>query len=678
MSDAALLRIITSLDDVVTDIRTAVAAEPASQSVASWGDLLNDDDMRRATIHHWSACCAASFAFTQQQYRNVVVVGDSRRAKCALLVNVLLGEPGVFDDDNDDETMDAQAQAQAQHSHWSGVVKIVHGATRQFRVVPVDAAAPADLIKWHSWEDSEGRMELRKLLKSARGAAVGFSVELRAPTQRAGVALFDCTRLGEQRLALVAHYIRNADAVLFVTHIDWSLPSARETQLLDLAAADGAKVFVGADFSFAKSTFTFGRFVGHLRQRWPTLFADDTAVHFFSFERAEQAVLRQRLLDVASSSRVALSAPPLGPPSDAEAAAALAREGFLQNVLHFLCSSDDRRAAALVARRLITLAHEVALFASLALNQGQSVRQRDVQRRATSLQGIEASLAMMRQLLEAARDAAAASISDGWTAHVGLFCQSFLPKHSAATPYGTITAAFRAHMHCFAAELEERCRQHADTVRRALLETLAACEAHGAPPCDVDVDWLARSICRQPPSKRSLPRGFDADGVALADHVGEPLLDDGADDGITVPVLSTIVSTLASFVHDNRQEWRSDAMEWERRARQSLVSAVVATAERRNAACQAALARVLELARVQLRVVTLDLALMSDAGEQAREIASRLQAAVTRARTAREELEQLLEAALPIRAAVTPSAPPSPARAAAAPPAAAGLPQLPE
>jgi hypothetical protein len=237
-------------------------------------------------------------------------------------------------------------------------------------------------------------------------------------------------------------------------------------------------------------------------------------------------------------------------------------QGFVENVRHALATSDDRRAAALVARRLVTLAHEVSLFASLCLNQGQSVRKREHLRRETSLQGIEAALGMLRQLLDSTRDATAATVSEAFVQHCDAYLERFLnARHSASTPYAAMCDDFKAHVLVFGAEFEALCRTHADALRRAVLDTLAACESHGAPPCDVDVDWLARSICRQPPGKRAAPRGWDADGVALADFTAEPVMLE-IEGGFAVPIVTPIVSSLVSWFHDNRADFRAEASHW--------------------------------------------------------------------------------------------------------------------
>lgn len=670
------MAIATALDDVVSDIRTSSTSTTSSTaSLAAWTELLTQDATRLCTTAHWGAALQATFAYLSESYRNVVVVGDRGRADVARFLNVALADPGLFDATSDDSaaTDSARLESASSLSQWSGVIKIVHGATRQFRLVSVgNVAANSDLVAWHSFDDSEGRALLRARLRAVTAAApadVGISLELRTPTQRLGVALFDCSRIGGLRLDLLAQYVRNADVVLWVTALDWSPPTAREAAILDIVAADRALCFVAADFGFEKRTFTFDRFLAALRARWPALFTDDTALHHFAFQLAERAVLRQRLLDVAAAAAATAAAgAPQSPAvvaaaavgaasSEAESAAMVQAQGLVENVRHALATSDDRRAAALVARRLVTLSHEVSLFASLCLNQGQSVRKREHLRREISLQGIEAALGMLRQLLDSTRDATTATVSEAFVQHCDAYLERFLTaRHSASTDYATMCDDFKAHVHVFGAEFEALCRTHADALRRAVLDTLAACESHGAPPCDVDVDWLARSICRCPPGQRTAPRGWDADGVALVDVTAEPVMLE-IESGFAVPIVTPIVSSLVSWFHDNRADFRAEASRWRDHARARLVAAVMATTERRNAACQSALARVLELARLQLRIAQLDLELMKDTSEPVREIAARLQHAVTSARTAREELEQMLEALLP--ALATPKSPQS-------------------
>jgi hypothetical protein len=664
------MSVATALDDAVSEIRTSTASSSgtyASQSEASWCELLLNDATRLATTAHWGGALQSTFAYLAESYRNVVVVGDRSRADVARFLNVALADPALFDaaaaaEEEKNNSASARLELASSLSQWSGVIKVVHGANRQFRLVSVGAnsssSVDATIAAWHSFDDSEGRALLRSRLRAVAIAApadIGISLELRTPAQRLGVALFDCSRIGGLRLDLLAQYVRNADVVLWVTTLDWSPPTPREAAILDIVAADRARCFVAADFSFDKRTFTFDRFLASLRVRWPTLFADDTALHHFSFALAEQAVLRQRLIDVAAAA-AANSAPAAPAATEAESAAMVQAQGLVENVRHALAKSDDRRAAALVARRLVTLSHEVSLFASLCLNQGQSVRKREHLRRETSLQGIEAALGMLRQLLESARDATAATASEAFVQHCDAFLERFLmARHSASSAYAAMCDDFKQHVHVFGAEFEALCRTHADSLRRAVLDTLAACESHGAPPCDVDVDWLARSICRQRPGNCTLPRGWDADGIALTDFTNEPVMLE-IDGELVVPIVTPIVSSLLSWFHDNRGDFRAEASFWRDKVRSRLVAAVMVTTERRNAACQSALARVLELARLQLRIAQLDLELMKDSSEQARDISTRLQHAVTGARTAREELEQLLEALVPVPPTTTTTA----------------------
>ena len=157
-------------------------------------------------------------------------------------------------------------------------------------------------------------------------------------------------------------------------------------------------------------------------------------------------------------------------------------------------------------------------------------------------------------------------------------------------------------------------REHQDATRRALLDALRACEAHGAPQLELDVDLLARSLARQP-SRSSGARVFDADAIEFVESVfAEPVaaLESRRDwrwsDALT---LVPLVQVAYLSYRDCRYEFRDIASLWVERARARLAGDVDALAERRIATAMRAMSRINALARLQAAVTQLDLELVS-------------------------------------------------------------------